>query len=36
MMQLMGWKGGALGVSANGISEPIAPHLKQVCMNIQI
>ncbi|XP_077286371.1 uncharacterized protein LOC143911372 [Arctopsyche grandis] len=29
MMQLMGWKGGALGASANGISEPIAPNLKK-------
>ncbi|OWR51562.1 NF-kappa-B-repressing factor [Danaus plexippus plexippus] len=28
MMKLMGWKGGGLGVDAQGIQEPIQPHLQ--------
>lgn len=30
MMKLMGWSGGSLGAKSDGISEPIAPNLKQV------
>ncbi|XP_073965086.1 uncharacterized protein [Choristoneura fumiferana] len=30
MMKLMGWKGGGLGADAQGISEPIKPHLQMV------
>ncbi|XP_045782802.1 uncharacterized protein LOC123879230 isoform X1 [Maniola jurtina] len=30
MMKLMGWKGGGLGVDAQGIAEPIKPHLQMV------
>ncbi|KAJ8704508.1 hypothetical protein PYW07_011696 [Mythimna separata] len=30
MMKMMGWKGGGLGVDAQGISEPIKPNLQMV------
>ncbi|CAH2084015.1 unnamed protein product [Euphydryas editha] len=30
MMKLMGWKGGGLGADAQGIEEPIKPHLQMV------
>ncbi|XP_041986572.1 NF-kappa-B-repressing factor-like [Aricia agestis] len=30
MMKLMGWKGGGLGADAQGIAEPIKPHLQMV------
>ncbi|XP_075988141.1 uncharacterized protein LOC142984438 [Anticarsia gemmatalis] len=30
MMQMMGWKGGGLGVDAQGIAEPIKPNLQLV------
>ncbi|CAK1593217.1 unnamed protein product [Parnassius mnemosyne] len=30
MMQMMGWKGGGLGVDAQGIAEPIKPNLQMV------
>ena len=29
----MGWKGGGLGVDAQGISEPIKPNLQMVSIN---
>ena len=30
MMKMMGWKGGGLGADAQGIAEPIKPHLQMV------